>query len=95
MAALLDDPAAREHHDVIGVLHRGQVVRDDDYRLVLHQVIQRLDDRRGGGRIKPGQGLVENHDRRVAHDRARDGDPLSLSARQGLAALTQDSVVPL
>ena len=37
--------------------------------------------------------LVEDEDRRVAEDRARDRDPLLLAAREAVAALADDGVV--
>ena len=39
--------------------------------------------------------LVEHEDRRVAQDRARDGDALLLAAGEAVAALADDGVVAL
>jgi hypothetical protein len=40
-------------------------------------------------------GVVEDEDRRIDEQRARDGDALALAAREGVAALADDGVVAL
>ena len=52
---------------------------------VLHQHLRLGVERRGG--------LVEDQDRRVSQDRARDRQPLPLAARQPLPALADHRLV--
>ena len=71
------------------------MVRDDDGRPTFHQAFQSLRHqllRRG---IQSRRRLVENQDRRVAHDRPGDRDPPALTAGQGHAALAHHRGVAL
>ena len=88
--ALLDDASAVEHDDAVAVLDRRQPVRDDDRRAPAHQLFERrLDQPLRLGVERRGR-LVEDQDRRVLEDRARDRDALPLAARQPDAALADD-----
>src|SRR5438046_5468868 len=65
MRAALHDPAFREHHDEIGVLHRGEPVRDDEHRAVLHEAVDRLLHQTLGFRVERARRLVDNEDWRI------------------------------
>ena len=80
MATLLDDLTIRQDHNLIGALHHGQLVGDDDNCVPLHQVIQRFRDHGRCVGIQAGERLIQDDDRGVAHDRPGDGNPLALSA---------------
>src|SRR5690606_25207761 len=65
------------------------------YGAPLEELLDRLLDEALGFRVERGCRLVEDQNRRVAQDRPGNGDPLSLSAGQTRAALTEDRVVTL
>jgi hypothetical protein len=46
-------------------------------------------------RIERARGFVQEQDRRVAQDRARDGDALALPTRESRAPFTEEGVVTL
>ena len=80
-----------EHHDRVRVGHRRQAVRDDQRRLALRGALQLGLDRALVGRIERRGGLVEDQDRRVLQQRARDRHALLLAAAQLQAALADQS----
>jgi hypothetical protein len=64
-------------------IHRGdgrEAMGDRDHRLALHQRIEAFLDRRFDFGIERRSRLVENKDRRVLQEHARDGDALALAA---------------
>ena len=95
MRADLDDAAAVEHDDLVGVAHGREPVRDRDRRPPLGEPLERLLHRALGLRVERRGRLVEDEDRRVAQDRPRDRDALLLAAREAVAALADDRVVAL
>ena len=82
MVALLDDPALGDDGDLVGVLDGGQPVRDDQRGAPAAQLVECLLDQDLGGVVQRGGGLVEDQDRRVLEEDARDGQPLLLAAGQ-------------
>src|SRR5206468_125926 len=58
--ALLDDTPVLQHYDQVGVLHRGQPMRDDEGRAAGHEPAEALHDERLGFGIDCGCGLVED-----------------------------------
>ena len=68
-------------------------MRQDQRGAAGHQPIQRLLDDRLVLRIDRGQRLVQHQDRRVAQQRAGDGDALALAAGQARAALADHRLV--
>ena len=95
MAAGLDDAAVVEHDDLVGVAHGREPVRDRDRRPALREPVERLLHEPLGLGVERARRLVEDEDRRVAQDRARDRDPLLLAAGEAVAALADDGVVAL
>src|SRR5262245_53305702 len=85
--ALLDDATALDHDDAIRDAGGGEAMRDDEGRAPARGAVERLDQRVLGRGVEARGRLVEDQDRRVADDRARDRDALLLAARQGRAAL--------
>ena len=53
-----------------------RAVGDEEHRAPLPQPFHRLADDLGAVRIEVGGGLVEDHERRVSEERARERDPL-------------------
>ncbi len=74
---------------------RRQPVRDHERRASAHEVLERALDERLGLGVERGRRLVEQQHPRVAHERARDREPLALAARQARAALADDGVPAL
>ena len=93
--ARLDDAAMVEHDDLVGVPHGREPVRDRDRRPPLGEPVERVLDEPFGLGVEGARRLVEDKDRRVAQDRARDRDPLLLAAGEPIAALADNSVVSL
>ena len=99
MAARRDDATTIEDQDAIGLFHRRQPMRHDDCRPVPGQALDGLLDRTLALGVERGGCLVQKKDRRIAQDRASDGDPLLLPTRQhdtplsdiGVIALRQDA----
>src|SRR5262249_18426657 len=89
VAAVLDDPALGQHHDEMGVLHRGEPVRDHEHRAVRHQAVDRLLDQALRFGIERAGRLVEDEDGRIAQQRPRDRDALALPAAEPRVALAQ------
>eukprot|EP00959_Pyramimonas_sp_CCMP1952_P126669 2649215-Pyramimonas_sp.AAC.2 len=81
---LLLHSALLHNHNLVGVAHGGEAVRDDDGRAParLEQVVQRRLHNALALVVQRGRGLVQQQDRRVLHHRARDGDPLLLPPGQ-------------
>src|SRR5207302_8208910 len=74
VGALLDDAAAIEDQDPVGVRHRGQAMRDDDPGGV--QVAGALRDDLLGRIVQRARGLVEEHHPGPGHQRPGDHDAL-------------------
>ena len=93
--ALFHQPAVVQHHDAVGLLHRGQAVRDDQRGAVLHGRFERRLHHALALRVQRAGGFVEQQQRRVLEHGARDRDALALPAREPHAALAQEGVVTL
>ena len=72
MRAAVHDLAVVEHEDHVGVLHRGDALRDDDFRRVGDLLRERLADQRVGARVDGARRVVENQDLRLFQQSARD-----------------------
>ncbi len=93
--SLGDDTAVVEDHDPVGLEHGRQPVRDDHDSAPIQKAIQGLLDEALALRVERARRLVEEKDRGVAQERARDGDPLPLAARQSHTALAEVCAVTL
>ena len=89
----LDDPAALQDDQAVGLAQGAQAVGDGDRRAALDQVVERLLDLPLGLGVDRRGRLVEDQDARVDQQRAGDRDPLPLAARERLAALADQRVV--
>ena len=74
------DAAVLEHIDAVGMCDRVQAVRDGERRAAPAEMCHRLAHLQFGFRIERGGRLVEQDDRRVLDQRARDRDALALAA---------------
>ena len=91
--AFLDDALAFQDDDLVGVADGGEPVGNDDGRAARHQPFQRLLDEQFGFGIHRGGGLVQDQDRAVFQDRARDRKALLLPAGELDAALADQRIV--
>ena len=82
MAAPLYDLAVLQHHDRVGVAHRGQAVGNDKDGTPLHELVHPLLDKGLGTGVDGGGSLVENQDRRIGHGGPGDGQKLPLALGQ-------------
>ena len=80
MRALLDDVSVIEHQDAVAFEHRGKAMRDHDCRASLHQPVERRLHQRLALGIECGRRFIEQQQRRIAEDGARDRDALALPA---------------
>ena len=69
-----------EHHDPVRSAHGGEAVGDHQRGAVLHQAFERLLDELFALGIQGAGRFVEQQDRRIAQQRAGDGDALLLAA---------------
>src|SRR6267143_7176466 len=83
----LGDTARVQHDDAAGPLDSGEPMCDHERCAALHERLERLLDVALGFAVQSGGGLVENQHRRVLEERARDGEPLPLPAREAHAVL--------
>ena len=92
MRALLDDAALVHHQDAVAGQHGREPVRDHERGAMAHQLFQRgLHQRLAFGIERRGR-FVQQQQRRIAQDRARDRDALALAAGQRHAALAERRV---
>ena len=68
---------------------------DRDHRAAARQLVERLLHGALGLGVEGARRLVEDQDRRVSQDRARDRDPLLLAARESVAPLADHRLVAL
>ena len=95
MGALLLDFARVQHHDLVGVLHRGNAVRDDNAGALPHDLPQPLQNRFLGVSVYRRQRVIQNENLRPAQEGARNGGALLLAAGEIDPALAQHGVEPL
>ena len=82
----LDDAAALEHQDAGGVADGGEPVRDHEGGAAFHHLGERGLHLGLGQRVERARRLVENEDRRILEQRARDREALALAAGEQPAA---------
>ncbi len=76
------------------MLDGGQAVRNDESRAIADQLLQGCLDMPLRLRIQRRGGLVENQNRCILQQRARDRDPLALPPRQQHAPVAHHGVEP-
>ena len=84
------DPAGAQHHEAVGLQRERQVVQHADHGLRAREPLQQAHQRHLVRRIEVGGRLVEQQDRRLHRERARDQRTLPLAARQRV----QPAVLP-
>ena len=93
MTAALDDPAVFEHEDPVGRDDGRQPVRDHERRAADERVGERVLDGELRLGVEVRRRLVEDDDRGVLQQHARDGQALLLAARHPVPALADQGVV--
>ena len=93
MGALLDELAAIEGEDTVGVAERGEPVGDRDRRPPADQNGERLLDALLRLGVDVARRLVEHEHPRIVEQRPRDREPLLLAAGQTGPVLAQEGLV--
>ena len=93
MSTAFRDGPVIENENLVGIPNRTQPVGDDQTRAAA--AAQGLIDEILGHRVERARCFVEHDERRIAHQRARDLQPLSLTAAEVNAALRHCSLVAL
>src|SRR6266540_4051379 len=93
MLSGFDDLSFSEHINHVSLANCCQPVRDDDRGLVFHQTLQRFEYKLFRRGVQAGGRLVQQQNRSVVDDCARDGDPLALATGKRLATFTDHCVI--
>ena len=80
MRAALDDAAFTENHNLIGVLHRGGAVRNQNRGAAAHNPSQSGENFLLRLRVHTGERVIQNQDARVSNNSAGNGGALLLPA---------------
>ena len=91
MTAPLYDSSLIEYEDFVGIPDGAQTVRDDQARATPSP--KALIDEMLGQRIERARSLIENHQRRIAHQTAGDLQALPLPPAEIDSALRHRSIV--
>ena len=90
MRPLLCHHAAFQHDDFIRIADGTQPVGDGEHRSSFHQSFQGFDDQSLRFGIQGCSRFIENQDRVIADDCARDADTLPLTAGEGISAVADE-----
>src|SRR5213594_3139241 len=93
MRAALDNLAVTQDEDLVGVTNRAESMRDDEAGAVGHQSLQGFLDQPLGGGIDAGGCFVEQENRGILQQSARDAHALFLTDTQFDAALAYPPIV--
>ena len=80
MVAVLDDASVVEDQDAVERAHRLQRVRDDERRAAPHQRLHGVLDQGLRLAVETRGGFIQDQDRRIGQEGARNRDPLALAA---------------
>ena len=80
-------------HDPVGSRGELRAMDDQEHRPVGAQAFDRLAHELGARRVEVGGRLVEDHERRIAEERAGERDPLGLSSRERPPAVADQRLV--
>jgi len=84
VGAALGDAPLLEYHDLIGMTHRGDAMRDHDRRARAHQVLELPQDGLFGVGVHAGETVVEQEGFLFTHNREKQIEP---SLRKEVAKL--------
>src|SRR5436853_7378887 len=74
------DPAVDQDHDHVGLANRVVAMRREDDDLLVSHRQQQIEDLSFADRVQAGAGFVEDDQRRVMIEQARERQPLPLPA---------------
>ena len=80
MRPVLDNSALIHDDQPVHGRDGGEAVGDGDHRFAFHQIVELLLDGSFDFAVEGAGGFVENQDRSVLQEDARDGDALTLAA---------------
>ena len=95
MRSRFGHPALIEHYDAIGRADGVEPVRNDECAAADQESLQGGPDLRLALRVEVRRGFVEDHQRRVQEEGARQGDPLRLPPAEPRAPLADDGLIAL
>ena len=95
MRPFVNEAAAIEHEDAVGLHDGGESVRYHERGAALHDFVERFLHQGLAFRIERAGRFVEKQDGRIAQQGPRDGDALALPGRQRDASLPQPGVVAM
>src|SRR5438067_1649116 len=93
--AALDDLALPHDENLIGFANRAEAMGDDKAGAVGHEPFQGFLNKPLRGGIHAGGGFIENKNRRIFQEGARDTDPLLFADAEFDAALADAGIVTL
>jgi len=93
VTAGLHDTPSLNHQDGVGMHDGGQPVRDHQRRAATAKFGDRVLHVAFRLRVERGGRLIEQDDRRIAHQSTRDGDALTLTARKLEAVFADGGIV--
>src|SRR5438132_12581446 len=93
VSAGFDDSALVEHDDTMRFSHRRKTMCNEKCGAVRHEPFQGIEEELLGLRIERAGGLIQHQHWRVLQNRARNGESLTLAARESHAAFAENSVV--
>src|SRR5688500_251277 len=80
VASFLHHSAVIEHDHAVGATHGAQAMRNDQRRATAEQLLHRFADQALALTVQTRRGFVEDHDRRILEEDARDRQALPLTA---------------
>src|SRR5882672_3951982 len=95
MVAVLDDASVVEDQNAVELAHRRQTVGDDERRAAPHQRFHGVLDQGLRLAVETRGGFIQDQDRRIGQEGARNRDPLALAAGELDAALADQRGIAL
>src|SRR5215471_15826969 len=95
MCALVDQCAPPQHQYLVGPAYLREAVGDQQGGAPLQEAADRFLDFVFGCAVNCASRIVQDEDAWIGEQGARNGDALSLSARKGHAALTNQRVITI
>ena len=92
MIAAFFNAVVTDDENFVGIFDGGQTVRDDDGGAAMGEFFQAVLDHLLGRVVEGARCFVEDEDRRVLQEDARNGDTLLLTAGELDAAFTDEGV---
>ena len=95
MRTFFGDNPVFEDNDLVRLAYGAQAMGDHDDRAAFHQLSQGVNHKVLRFGVECRRRLVQDHDRAIANDGARNANTLTLAARKRVPAFAYDSVVTM